>query len=124
MGSNLTYIMKNNRTSANLLNSSFVLFYLKRSINFIKIKFECFFCALGRNKFEYIINKGTENKIIIVMRNLNIEKIEVLNQKELMELYGGYASPSYGNDTSDYGINSPNGCIPNPFDQILKKLGY
>ncbi|MEJ2882708.1 hypothetical protein [Pedobacter sp. GR22-6] len=44
-----------------------------------------------------------------------------LSQEELVSLEGGVRDPYDAQGGSgDYGINSPNGCIPNPFDKILK----
>lgn len=55
------------------------------------------------------------------MRSLTMENLEVLNQEELLSLDGGVWDPtSIPTNDGDYGINSPGGCIPNPFDKILK----
>lgn len=52
------------------------------------------------------------------MENLEIKNLTVLNQEELIQLDGGVWDPSTSSG-DDYGINSPGGCIPNPFDKIL-----
>lgn len=54
------------------------------------------------------------------MRNLETANTEVLNLEELITLDGGVWDPTIGQGNDDYGINSPGGCIPNPFDKILK----
>lgn len=56
------------------------------------------------------------------MKNLENANLTELNQEETIQLDGGVWNPNDGLDSSnDYGINSPGGCIPNPFDKILGK---
>ncbi|WP_437919936.1 hypothetical protein [Sphingobacterium sp. LRF_L2] len=54
------------------------------------------------------------------MKNLENTNLMELNQEEYIQLDGGVYDPSSAQG-DDYGINSPNGCIPNPFDKILGK---
>lgn len=54
------------------------------------------------------------------MENLFINNCSDLTQEELISLEGGVKDPYDGGNSGDYGINSPGGCIPNPFDTIFK----
>ncbi|MBL1410472.1 hypothetical protein [Sphingobacterium faecale] len=52
------------------------------------------------------------------MKNLENKNLTVLDLEETIQLDGGVWNPNDGQG-GDYGILSPGGCIPNPFDKIL-----
>lgn len=54
------------------------------------------------------------------MEKLFIYNCNDLTHEELVNLDGGVRDPHDVSGSDDYGINSPNGCIPNPFDKIFK----
>ena len=57
------------------------------------------------------------------MKNFEMTTIAALSLEELVQIDGGIGIDG-GEGEIEYGINSPNGCIPNPFDKFLKKSTF